>query len=51
MAAYRAMSVTGVAFTTEQVPVNMGDLQGARNIDSNGSLILHGIQVGAEYRF
>ena len=51
VAAYRAMAVTGVAFTTEQVPVNMGDLQGARNIDSNGSLILHGIQVGAEFKF
>ena len=50
-AAYRAIAVTGVAFTTEQVPVNMGDIQGAQDIDSNGSLILHGIQVGAEYRF
>lgn len=50
-AAYRAIAVTGVAFTTEQVPVNMGDIHGAENIDSNGSLILHGIQVGAEYRF
>jgi hypothetical protein len=50
-AAYRAVALTGVAFTTEQVPVNMGDIEGAQNIDSNGSMILHGIQVGAEYRF
>jgi hypothetical protein len=50
-AAYRAVAVTGVAFTTEQVPVNMGDIYGAQNIDSNGSMILHGVQVGAEYRF
>ena len=51
VAAYRAAAITGVAFTTEQVPVNMGDLQGARNIDSNGSMILHGLQVGAEFKF
>jgi hypothetical protein len=49
VASYRAVAVTGIALSTNQVPDNFGDYYGARNIDSNGSLILHGVQMGAEF--
>jgi hypothetical protein len=49
VASYRAVAVTGIALSTNQVPDNFGDYYGARSIDSNGSLILHGVQMGAEF--
>lgn len=48
---YRAVAVTGVAHTADQIPNNFADLDGVRRIDSNGSLILHGIYIGALYNF
>lgn len=49
--AYRAVAVTGVALSTEQVPIQFEDLAGAAFLDSNGSLILHGVQLGVEAAF
>ncbi len=46
--AYRAVAISGLALSTEQIPINFGDFGGADRIDSNGSLILHGVQIGVE---
>lgn len=48
---YRAVAVTGVALDTEQIPQYFGDVAGVRNIDSNGSLILHGAFGGLEVNY
>jgi len=48
---YRAIAVTGVAHTADQIPNNFADLAGVTQIDSNGSLILHGVYIGALYNF
>ena len=50
-AAYRAVALSGVALSTDQVPTNFGDYYGAEMIDSNGSLLLHGLQLGVECAF
>ncbi|MCA9245763.1 MAG: BBP7 family outer membrane beta-barrel protein [Planctomycetales bacterium] len=50
-AGYRAVALTGVALATEQIPVNFHDLDEARRINSNGSMILHGAFFGAEAKF
>ena len=43
---YRAVAVSGVAHTTEQIPGNLADLPGVESIDNNANLILHGAYVG-----
>jgi hypothetical protein len=45
---YRALAATNVALTTAQIPTNFGDIMGARDTDTNSSVILHGafFQVG-----
>ena len=48
---YRAVAVTGVALPTNQVPQFFDDLSGVENINSNGSLILHGAYVRAEFNY
>jgi hypothetical protein len=48
VAAYRAVALTGVALPGEQIPAFFGDYSGVGNIDSNGSMILHGAQLGLE---
>ena len=50
-AGYRAVARTGVALATEQIPVNFHDMDEARRINSNGSMILHGAFFGAEAKF
>ena len=48
---YRAIAVTGVALADEQVPQFLADTAEWEDVDSNGSLILHGAFGGLEYRF
>jgi hypothetical protein len=48
---YRAVALTGVALTTEQIPTYFADVGGVRDIDSNGSLILHGAFAGLELNY
>ena len=44
--------MSGVGLSTNQVPVLFADLGNVRQIDGNGSLILHGIAyIGAEYNY
>jgi hypothetical protein len=48
---YRAVGMTGVALATNQIPVYMVDLDGVAAIDTNGSMILHGFQLGLECNY
>ncbi|MCH8921761.1 MAG: BBP7 family outer membrane beta-barrel protein [Planctomycetes bacterium] len=50
-ATYRAVAVSNVALADDQVPQFISDAAGIANIDTNGHLILHGLLIGAEYRF
>ena len=48
---YRAVGITGVALTTDQIPLYFADIGGVRNINSDGSLILHGGYFGIEFLY
>ena len=52
-AGWRAMAVTGVALSVHQFPDNFNfeDAIGAGDVERNGSMILHGGYVGAEYNY
>jgi hypothetical protein len=50
-AAYRAVAVSGLGLSVDQIPYQQDDLVGIRNIDTNADLILHGAMAGAELRF
>jgi hypothetical protein len=46
---YRAVGVSNLALTTNQIPSDLRGLNDAAAIDTNGSLILHGAYAGAEF--
>ncbi len=46
---YRAVGLTGVALAPEQIPLNFGDYEGVRFVDSGGSMILHGGYAGLTF--
>jgi len=47
---YRAIGLTGVALSTNQIPVDfIGAIDSLRSVDTNGSLIAHGAFAGLEY--
>ncbi len=46
---YRAVGVTGAALSTDQIPRFFEHLDGARKINSTGSILLHGAYWQAEY--
>ncbi|MEX2188129.1 MAG: hypothetical protein WD875_15085 [Pirellulales bacterium] len=48
---YRLVGVAGVALSDEQIPQNIQDSAAIADVDSNGSLLLHGAFMGLEYRF
>ena len=48
---YRAVGVSGVALSTNQIPQYFADIGGVRDIDSNGSVILHGGYFGLEFLY
>lgn len=49
---WRAVGVTGIALATDQVPGAFIDAaQMASYVNSNGSLILHGMQAGVEWNY
>ena len=50
-AAYRVMAVTGVALAVEQIPDNWSNEAHVAWVDSNDSLILHGLQLGGEFKY
>lgn len=47
--AYRAIGVSGIALADHQTPPFLVDAAAIQDIDSNGSLILHGAVFGAQY--
>ena len=49
MLGYRVVAVSGVAMATEQIPFNFAGIEDVEDIDSNGSLILHGGYAGLEF--
>jgi hypothetical protein len=48
---YRLVAASGVALATDQIPQYMSDLTGIENVDNNGHVFLHGVQVGLSWRF
>lgn len=50
-AAYRVLAITGVALAGEQIPTDWSDPAYVGRIDSNDSLLLHGVQLGAEWMY
>ncbi|WP_442483813.1 BBP7 family outer membrane beta-barrel protein [Aeoliella sp. SH292] len=50
-AAYRLMALTGVALSGEQIPTDWSSRDYVAIIDSNDSLILHGLQTGVEWKY
>jgi len=51
-AGYRAVAVSGVALTTNQVPVDyIANLESLSSVNSNGELILHGAYAGVNFNY
>jgi hypothetical protein len=48
---YRAVAVSGIALSDEQIPPYLADAAGFAALESNGELILHGAFTGVEWRF
>jgi hypothetical protein len=48
---YRAVALTGIALADDQVPAFLAAENDWTDIDSSGSMILHGAFVGGEYRW
>lgn len=49
-AGYRAVGISGVALSTNQIPGDfIGALDSIRTVNSNGSLLLHGAFAGVDY--
>jgi hypothetical protein len=51
VAAYRAVAITGMANSTDQIPSDFTNYEYAQIIHSDNSLIVHGVQIGAECRY
>lgn len=49
--AYRAVGMTGVALSTDQLRDEYSSWANTARIDSDGSMIIHGLQVGAECKY
>jgi len=50
-AAYRVIGVSGVALAVEQIASDYSNAAHVGYIDNNDSIILHGVQLGAEFKF
>jgi hypothetical protein len=51
VAAYRAVAIAGIANSTDQIPSDFTNYEYVQIIDSDSSVIVHGVQVGAECRY
>lgn len=51
VAAYRAIAMTGIATSTGQIPDNFSSRAEVAQINSDNSMVVHGVQVGAECRY
>jgi hypothetical protein len=50
-AGYRIMGASGVALYEHNIPTDFNDSYYARQIESDGMLLLHGAYIGGEFRF
>ncbi|TWT46534.1 hypothetical protein [Botrimarina hoheduenensis] len=50
-AAYRLIGISGVALAVEQIPASFANSELLTHIDSNDSLVLHGLQTGVEWKY
>jgi hypothetical protein len=49
---WRAIGITGIALATDQTPnAFIGSSQMSQYVNSNGSMILHGLQTGVEWNY
>ncbi len=48
---YRAVAISGIAHSADQIPTNFADIEGVRAINSSSSLLLHGGFAGLEYSY
>ncbi len=46
---YRALGISGIALADDQIPYDFRDVRDIQQIDSGGSLILHGAYAGLEW--
>ena len=51
IAAYRALALTGIATSAGQIPDNFSSRAEVAQINSDNSLVIHGIQTGVECRY
>ncbi len=49
--AYRAIAVSGIGLSVDQMPEDFANEAEVALVDSNGSLIIHGVQIGTEWRY
>ena len=49
--AYRAVAITGVGLASNQIGSEMSNWAEASRINSDGSIIIHGVQAGVECRY
>lgn len=49
--AYRAVAISGLALSTDQIGDEYSNWGDTARIDSDGSIIIHGVQVGVECRY
>ncbi len=50
-ASYRAIAVTGIALSDEQIPFTPVDMHDIRGVDTNSELILHGATFGVQFAY
>ncbi len=48
---YRAVGITGVGLTTDQIPLYFADIGGVRDVNNSSSVILHGGYFGFEFLY
>jgi hypothetical protein len=51
VAAYRAVAIAGLATSTDQIPDDFTNREYVAIIDSDSSMIVHGVQLGVECRY
>jgi hypothetical protein len=49
--AYRALGMSGIATSVGQIPDNFSDRADIAQINSDSSMIIHGVQIGTECRY
>jgi hypothetical protein len=49
--AYRAVAISGLALSTDQIRPEYSNWANTAWIDANGSMIIHGVQAGVECRY